>query len=66
LFSQLLPVSSPQTGVYGLKNVCLSVSTVVGKGGAEQHLELKLWPKEEQALKASVKALQDMLAKVAG
>jgi malate/lactate dehydrogenase len=36
------------------------------KGGAEQHLELKLWPKEEQALKASAKALQDMLAKVAG
>jgi len=63
---QLLPVSSLQTGAYGLKNVCLSVPTVVGKGGAEQHLELKLWPKEEQALKASAKALQEMLAKVAG
>jgi len=63
---QLLPVSSLQTGAYGLKDVCLSVPTVVGVGGAEQHLEIKLWPKEEQALKASAKALQDMLAKVAG
>ena len=63
---QLLPVSSLQTGAYGLTNVCLSVPTVVGKGGAEQHLEIKLWPKEEQALKASAKALQDMLAKVVG
>lgn len=63
---QLLPVSSLQTGAYGLKDVCLSVPTVVGKGGAEQHLELKLWPKEEQALKVSAKALQEMLAKVAG
>lgn len=63
---QLLPVSSLQTGAYGLSNVCLSVPTVVGKGGAESHMELKLWPKEEQALKASAKALQDMLAKVAG
>ena len=63
---QLLPVSSLQTGAYGLKDVCLSVPSVVGRGGVENHLELKLWPKEEQALKASAKALQSMLAKVAG
>lgn len=62
---QLLPVSSLQTGAYGLRNVCLSVPSVVGRGGVENHLELKLWPKEEQALKASAKALQAMLAKVA-
>ena len=62
---QLLPVSSLQNGCYGLRNVCLSVPTVVGRAGAEKHLQLKLWPKEEQALKASAKALQDMLAQVA-
>ena len=62
---QLLPVSSLQNGCYGLRNVCLSVPTVVGRGGAEKHLQLKLWPKEEQALKSSAKALQDMLAQVA-
>lgn len=63
---QLLPVSSLQSGCYGLRDVCLSVPTVVGRGGAEKHLQLKLWPKEEQALKASVRALQSMLAQVAG
>jgi L-lactate dehydrogenase len=63
---QILPVSSLQTGAYGLRNVCLSVPSVIGRGGVEKHLELKLWPKEEQALKASGKALQAMLAKVAG
>jgi len=63
---QLLPVSSLQDGCYGLRDVCLSVPTVVGRGGAEKHLQLKLWPKEEQALKASAKALQAMLAQVAG
>lgn len=61
---QLLPVSSLQSGCYGLKDVCLSVPTVVGRGGAEKHIQLKLWPKEEQALKASAKALQAMLSKV--
>lgn len=63
---QLLPVSSLQSGCYGLRDVCLSVPTVVGRAGAEKHLQLKLWPKEEQALKASAKALQSMLAQVAG
>ncbi|HBM77341.1 MAG TPA: lactate dehydrogenase [Verrucomicrobiales bacterium] len=63
---QLLPVSSLQDGAYGLKEVCLSVPSVVGRSGVEKHLELKLWPKEEQALKASAKALQTMLASVAG
>jgi L-lactate dehydrogenase len=51
-------------GAYGLKSICLSVPTVVGKGGAEQYLERKLWLREEQALKASAKALQDMLARI--
>ncbi len=62
---QLLPVSSLQTGAYGLRDVCLSVPSTVGRGGVEEHFELNLWPKEEQALKASAKALQDMLATVA-
>ena len=44
----------------------VSVSpSVIGRSGVENHLELKLWPKEEQALKASAKALQSMLASVA-
>ena len=62
---QLLPVSTVQTGAYGLRDVCFSVPTVVGRAGAEKHLELALWPREEQALRASAKALQNMLRQVA-
>lgn len=62
---QLLPVSSLQTGAYGLRDVCLSVPTVVGRKGAEKHLELELWPKEQQALQASARALKEMLKSIA-
>ena len=58
---QLLPVSSLQTGCYGLRDVCISVPTVVGSKGAEQHLELELWPKEKQGMQASGRALKEML-----
>lgn len=61
---QLLPVSSLQSGCYGLKNVCLSVPTVIGRGGAEKHIEIELWPKEKQGLQASARALQQMLAQI--
>ena len=63
---QLLPVSSLQNGCYGLKDVCLSVPTIVGRGGAEKHIEIDLWPKEVQGLQASARALKDMLKNVAG
>lgn len=62
---QLLPVSSLQNGCYGLRDVCLSVPTVVGRKGAEQHVEIDLWPKEKQALLASSRALKDMLKNIA-
>ena len=60
----VLPVSSLQTGLYGLKGVCLSVPTRLGKGGVEQQLEMELWPKEKAALEASANALRDTMAKV--
>lgn len=61
---RVLPVSSYMRGAYGIRDVCLSVPTVVGRGGAEQHIEVELWPKELNALQASARALKDMLAKV--
>lgn len=61
---QLLPVSSLQQGKYGLRNVALSVPTVVGRAGVLDHVELELWPKEKQALAASAKSLQATYAKV--
>ena len=60
----MLPVSSLVQGAYGLRNVCLSVPSVVSRKGVEQHIELKLWPKEQMALQQSARALQETMAKV--
>lgn len=61
---QLLPVSSLQQGCYGLRDVCISVPTVVGRGGVLLHVEVPLWPKEQQGLQASARALQEIWSKV--
>jgi len=63
---QVLPVSTVQQGAYGLRGVALSVPTIVGRAGALAHVEVELWPKEQQALQASARALQDTFAKVQG
>ncbi|MBI4660792.1 MAG: lactate/malate dehydrogenase family protein [Verrucomicrobia bacterium] len=60
----LLPVSSLVQGAYGIRDICLSVPSSVGRGGVEKHVELKLWPKELTGLQNSAKALKDTLAKV--
>lgn len=61
---RILPISSVQRGCYGLRDVALSVPTIVGRDGAEQPLEIELWPKEVQALKRSGAILQETLSKV--
>jgi L-lactate dehydrogenase len=61
---RLLPVSTVQTGCYGIRDVALSVPTIVGRRGAEKQLEIELWPKEVQALKASAGVLQKTLGDV--
>ena len=61
---RVLPVSTVQAGCYGIRDVALSVPTVVGRAGAEKTLELDLWPKEVQALKASAAVLQKTLCDV--
>ena len=60
----LLPVSSFVRGSYDIRDICLSVPGVVGRGGVERQVEIKLWPKETMALQNSAKALKDTLAKV--
>lgn len=61
---EILPVSTVQTGAYGLRDVSISVPTVVGSAGALRHVELELWPKESQALLNSANSLKQTLAKV--
>jgi len=60
----LLPVSSRVQGTYDIRDICLSVPSVVGRRGVERHVEIKLWPKEIMGLQNSAKALKDTLAKV--
>lgn len=60
----LLPVSSLVQGAYGIRDVCLSVPTVVGRRGVVDQVELKLWPKEQTGLRNSARALQDTLSSV--
>ncbi len=62
----LLPVSSLLQGAYDIRDVCLSVPSVVSRKGVERQVEIKLWPKELMALQQSARALKETLSKVGG
>lgn len=57
----VLPVSSVQRGCFGVRDVALSVPTVVGRGGVLDRMEIDLWPKEVQGMRASGAALRKTL-----
>jgi len=61
---RILPVSSLQNGCYGIRDVSLSVPTVVGRSGVVDRLEIELWPKEMQGLRNSGAVLRQTLEKV--
>jgi L-lactate dehydrogenase len=61
---RVLPVSTLQLGTYGLRDVCLSVPTVVGCGGARQHVELPLTQKERLDLQKSARVLREIIQQV--
>jgi L-lactate dehydrogenase len=60
----LLPVSSLAQGAYDIRDICLSLPTVLGRRGVEQQVEIKLWPKEQMGLQQSARALKETLGKV--
>ena len=60
----VLPVSTLQSGGYGIRNVCLSLPTVVGRSGAMQRIEVELWPKEKHALQQSAGVLEETLKQI--
>ncbi|MFI4876438.1 MAG: lactate/malate dehydrogenase family protein [Blastopirellula sp. JB062] len=62
--NQVLPVSSVQNGCYGIRNVALSVPTLVGRSGVAGTYELELWPKEMQQLRHSGQVLRQTLETV--
>ncbi|MEX2672153.1 MAG: lactate/malate dehydrogenase family protein [Phycisphaeraceae bacterium] len=61
---KLLPVASRMNGEYGLRNVCLSIPTVVGRSGVVGTLEAELWPKELTGLQGSARALEETWSKL--
>lgn len=61
---RILPVSSLQNGAYGLRDVCISVPTVVGAQGVVNCYEIDLWPKEKMALQKSGSVLRATIDKV--
>lgn len=67
---RVLPVSSVQSGCYGLRGVSISVPTVVGRKGVVATHEIEIWPKELQGLRRSAQVLgqtlETVLARVAG
>ena len=55
---RLLPVSSVQQGkCWGVRDVAISVPTVVGRCGVVDCQPFELWPKEENGIRASASAL---------
>ncbi|MGI9441307.1 MAG: lactate/malate dehydrogenase family protein [Rubripirellula sp.] len=58
---RVLPVSSVQSGCYGVRDVALSVPTVIGRQGVVDRQEIELWPKEMQGMRASGAALRKTL-----
>jgi L-lactate dehydrogenase len=63
-YRTLLPVSSLQQGKYGLRNVCLSVPTIVGCGGVRDQIELELTAKERLGLQNSAQVLRGIIDQV--
>jgi L-lactate dehydrogenase len=58
---QVLPISSVQNGCYGIRDVALSVPTVVGRRGVVARLEIDLWPKEVQGIRKSGQVLRETI-----
>ncbi|GIV20126.1 MAG: lactate dehydrogenase [Armatimonadota bacterium] len=63
---QILPVSTFQTGLYGIEDVCLSVPTVIGRKGVEKLIEMNLAQDELQALRHSAQVLRETQKQVIG
>lgn len=60
---RVLPVSTVATGFEGLDDVCLSLPTLVDRGGAQSRLEIALSDSERAGLMASAETLRKMQAK---
>jgi L-lactate dehydrogenase len=60
----VLSVCSPIEGLYGLDDICLSLPTVLGRGGAEKVLDLAVSDTERAGLQRCAEILRETLAAV--
>ncbi len=60
----MLPVSVELEGTYGLKNLALSIPSLVGRDGVEKVLELPLTEQERNKLKASASSLLEVISQI--
>ena len=58
------PVSVSLNGEYGLSGLCLSIPSVVGRGGAEQVLEINFNEEETEKLRQSAEELKSVLQEI--
>ena len=56
-----LPVSAYLEGEYGVNGIFLGTPAVIGAGGVERVLEIKLTPEEDALMKASAQAVQELV-----
>jgi len=57
----VVPISTLQSGAYGMQDVCLSVPSVLGRSGVGQRLELPLTDAERESLLNSARVLRETL-----
>lgn len=60
----ILPVSVVLGGQYGLRDLALSIPSIVGRRGAEQILEIPLADNERQALNSSAAQLREVIGEL--
>lgn len=61
---RIVPTAVFCEGEYGLKDVVVGVPVKIGRGGAEEVVELELTPEEQAALNASADAVRELCAVV--
>lgn len=62
--NSVLPVSTLISDYYGINDICLSIPSVVNRGGIRKFLRLELSGPEQDQLKRSAKTLKDIIAKI--
>jgi malate dehydrogenase len=61
---RILPCAAYLEGEFGLNNVYCGVPVLLGSGGVEKIVDVKLTPEESAALKKSAQDVSDMIAKL--